>query len=288
VEAIRESQSLGFSSVELYAHWLPAQLGAVNRTLAELGMRVSSLHAPCPVPVDGAGQRVTCGDWLAETDEQRRRLALDAQRRTIETAAELGASAVVVHLGNTGARSLQGDIFAAIRAHGAGSDQHLELLEQARNERGEAISNGPLEAAVRSARAIGEQAREAGVKLGLECRDGFVEIPTLADYPTIFDACAGLPVYYWHDAGHASKLENAGFLKSEDYLLQFGDRLLGIHLHDTRLDIDHQAPGQGETNFTRLAPYVKPETIRTLELSPRVPAADIAPGVAVLEEAGLL
>ena len=42
---------------------------------------------------------------------------MDAHKGTIDLAAELGARGVVVHLGNSGARNLQKDIFEAIRAH---------------------------------------------------------------------------------------------------------------------------------------------------------------------------
>jgi sugar phosphate isomerase/epimerase len=287
-DALREIRSLDFERVELYAHWLPAQLPELKAALAELGMRATSLHGPCPVLVDEAGNRAPYGDWLAEVDEQRRRIAVEAHKCTVDAAAELGARGVVVHLGNSGARSLQKEIFEAIRAHGAGSAEHRTLVEQARAERRKVAGNGALEAAIRSARELGEHARGTGVGLGLECRDGFVEIPALDEYPPIFEACAGLPVYYWHDMGHGSKLENAGLVQAEEYLRRFGDRLLGVHLHDTTLDRDHQAPGQGETDFGMLRPYLRPDTIRTLELSPRVEADLIGPGVAVLHRAGIV
>ena len=280
-DALREIRQLGFERVELYAHWLPMQIPEIREALAETALRVTSLHGPCPVPP-------TAGDWLAEVDEGRRRSAVDAHRRTVDLAAELGARGVVVHLGRSGAKSLQGEIFEAVRTYGARSDQHLSLVDEARAQRRCAVGDGSLDAAVRSAVELGEYARGTGVGLGLECRDGFVEIPGLDEYSPIFQACEGLPVHYWHDAGHASKLENAGLLDGEEYLRRFGDRLLGIHLHDTRLDRDHQAPGQGDTDFSRLAPYLRPETIRTLELSRTVEASQIQPGIDVLGRAGIL
>jgi sugar phosphate isomerase/epimerase len=288
VDAIREIRSLGFEWTELYAHWVPASLSEIERALDGLGIKVSSLHAPCPMVVDDAGGRVEIGDWLAEVDEQRRRRAVDAHKRTIDDAAELGARGIVVHLGNSGAKNLQRQIFEAIRSHGAGSAEHRALLEEALAERRKAAGNGALEAAVKSASELGEHARGTSVGLGLECRDGFVEIPALDEYPVLFEACEGLPVYYWHDMGHGSKLENAGFVRARDYLRRFGDRLLGVHLHDTRLDHDHQAPGQADTDFTMLLPYLRPGTIRTLELSPRVEASHIRPGVDYLQQLGVL
>ena len=285
-DALREIRALGFESIELYAHWLPRQVPELRRAIAEHGLRVSSLHGPCPVPIDEHGRR-NWYDWLAETDEERRRVAVDAHKGTIDLAAELGARGVVVHLGNTGARDLQSQIFDAIRAHGAGSEQHRALIDEARAERRKAAEYETLELAIRSAVELGEHARGTGVQLGLECRDRFVEIPGLDDYPLIFEACEGLPVGYWHDIGHGEKLQNAGLLEGEEYLRRFGDRLVGVHLHDTRLDRDHQAPGQADTDFSMLAPYLKPDTIRTIELASRVERDHILPGVETLQRAGL-
>jgi sugar phosphate isomerase/epimerase len=287
-DAIREIRALGFEWTELYAHWVPARLPDIRQALADLGMRVSSVHAPCPLLVDAAGERLECGDWLAETDNRRRRVAVDAHKRTVDAAAELGARGVVVHLGNSGARNLQREIFEAIRSHGTGSPEHRALVQEALAERQKAAGNGALDAAVESARELGEHARGTDVGLGLECRDGFVEIPALDEYPVLFEACDGLPVHYWHDMGHGSKLENAGLVRAEDYLRRFSDRLLGVHLHDTDLDRDHQAPGQADTDFTVLVQYLRPETIRTLELSPRVDASHISPAMDHLRRAGIL
>lgn len=288
-DALREIQALGFEWVELYAHWLPLQVEELKHAVAELGLRVSSLHGPCPVLLAPAGGFSEWRDWLAEIDEPRRRHAVDAHRCTIDLAAELGARAVVVHLGNTGARGLQRQVFEAIRQHGRGSSLHLALVEEARAARRAAEGNGALDAAVRSAVELGEHARGTGVSLGLECRDQFVEIPSLDEYPLLFEACAGLPVSYWHDVGHASKLENAGLLRAADLLGRFGDRLLGTHLHDTVLDWDHRAPGNGDTDFASLAAHLQPETIRTLELSPRyVDVREIGPALEHLRKAGVL
>lgn len=287
-EALREIRGLGFESVELYAHWLPSQVAEIKDALGGLGLRVSSLHGPCPVPVDSAGKRNYWSDWLAEIDEQKRRLAVDAHRRTVDLAAELGAAGVVVHLGNSGAKDLQSEIFEAIKRHGRESEAHRQLLAEAKAARKAAAGNGTREAAVRSARELGEHARGTGVKLGLECRDRFAEIPGLDDYPVIFEACTGLPVGYWHDIGHGEKQQNAGFLEGVEFLRRFGERLVGVHLHDTRLERDHQAPGLADTDFSILAAYLRPDTIRTMELSPRVEQQDILPGVAVLRRAGLL
>ena len=52
--------------------------------------------------------------------------------------------------------------------------------------------------------------------------------------PTSLARATGLPVGYWHDAGHGAKLEYLGFFEHEDYLRRWGDRIVGMHIHDTR------------------------------------------------------
>ena len=104
---------------------------------------------------------------------------------------------------------------------------------------------------------------------------------------TILDACEGLPVGYWHDAGHGAKLEYFGFLEHEEYLRRYADRMIGMHVHDTQGARDHRAPGQGGTDFAMLAKYVRPDTILTLELHPDVLAEHIVPGVEWLVSLGM-
>jgi len=66
-------------------------------------------------------------------------------------------------------------------------------------------------------------------------------------------------------------------------LRRYGSRIVGMHIHDTRAGRDHQAPGQGDTDFSMLARYLRPDTIRTLELSRSVTAAEITHALDVLE-----
>jgi hypothetical protein len=125
------------------------------------------------------------------------------------------------------------------------------------------------------------------VQLGLECRDGYHEIPSLDEFSEVLAACHGLPVGYWHDAGHGAKLEYLGFVSHEDYLRRYGSSLVGMHIHDFRDGRDHQAPGQGTTDFAMLGRYLREGTIRTLELSRTVTAGQITQALDVLEPLGV-
>lgn len=284
-DLLAEHARLGFRRLEAYCLHTPAQLAELGEAARADGFEITSLHSPCPVAVDERGLRARWGDWLASTNPADRTYAVDVVRRSIDAAAELGARAVVIHLGTTSTWSRQRTIVDTIAREGRDSPAHRELVAQAIRER-EANKGPHLDAAIASIRALGEHAAGTPVRLGVEARDGYQEIPSLDEMGEVLDACAGLPVGYWHDAGHGAKLEYCGFVEHEEYLRRYGDRLVGMHVHDTQAARDHRAPGQGATDFAMLAKYVRPDTILTLELHADVPAEQIPPAVELLRGLG--
>jgi sugar phosphate isomerase/epimerase len=277
-----QHRGLGFQRLEAYAHFTLDELRRLAAAASSRGMHIASLHSPCPVPTNAQGERVRWTDGLASVDHNERAFAVDTIKRSIDAAAEIGARAIVVHLGNTGVASRQGPVFETVARTGRLSDEHRRLRDEAWHER-ETAKGAHLEAALRSIRELGEHALGASVRIGVECRDGYHEIPSVDEYADVFAATAGLPVGYWHDAGHGAKLEYGGFVEHEEYLRRYGDHLVGMHIHDTREARDHLAPGQGGTDFAMLARYLGPRTIRTLELSPSVPADQITAALDMLE-----
>jgi sugar phosphate isomerase/epimerase len=273
---LEQDRGLGFRRIEAYAHFTLDALRALAAAAAERGMHIGSLHGPCPVA------QPPTGDWLASTTPSESNRAVDAHRRTIDAAAEVGAKAIVVHLGNSGAMSRQSSLFDTISRYGRLSDEHIRLRDSAWQER-EAAKGPHLEVALKNIRALGEHALGTGVRLGVECRDGYHEIPSLDEFAQVLETCAGLPVGYWHDAGHGAKLDYLGFLEHEEFLRRYGAQIVGMHIHDTQNGRDHLAPGNGSTDFSMLGRYLRLDTIRTLELHRSVVATDISRALDLLE-----
>lgn len=273
-QLLEQHRGLGFRRLEAYAHFTLDALRALAAAAARRDMHIGSLHGPCPV--------AQTGDWLASTNISESSRAVDAHRRTIDAAAEVGAKAVVVHLGTTGVVSRQSSILDTIDRHGRLSDEHLRLRDSAWQER-ESAKGSHLDAALNNIRALGEHALGTGVRLGVECRDGYQEIPSLDEFSGVLSTCAGLPVGYWHDAGHGAKLDYLGFLEHEEFLRRYSAQIIGMHIHDTRATRDHLAPGQGSTDFGMLGRYLRPDTIRTLELHRVVTAAEISRALDLLQ-----
>jgi sugar phosphate isomerase/epimerase len=286
-DLLDEHERLGFRRLEAYALHTPESLNNLGREARERNFEITSLHAPCPIAVDERGNRARWGDWLASTNSTDRTFAVDTVKRTIDAATELGARGIVIHLGTTSLSWMRvravGDI---ITREGRNSEAHLKLVAQVRQER-EANKGPHLEAGLKSIQALGEHALGTPVRLGVEVRDNFQEIPSLDEVGEILSACDGLPVGYWHDAGHGAKLEYYGFVEHEEYLRRYADRMVGMHVHDTQGTRDHRAPGQGGTDFSMLAKYVRPDTILTLELHADVLAEHIEPGVEMLLALGM-
>jgi sugar phosphate isomerase/epimerase len=278
-----QHRALGFRRLEAYAHFTPKELHKLASLARQKDMQIGSLHSPCPVPLTPNGERRLWTDGLASVNEAERTSAVDAIKASIGAAAEVGARAIVVHLGNSGVASRQRQIFDTIARAGRLSDEHRRLRDEAWAER-EAAKGPHLDAALRTIVSLGEHADGTGVRIGVECRDGYHEIPSLDEFASVLDATVGLPVGYWHDAGHGAKLDYAGFLEHEELLRRYGERLVGMHVHDTLLARDHLAPGAGSTDFSMLARYLKPETLKTLELSSSVTANQISVGLEVLEQ----
>ncbi|MCC6178294.1 MAG: sugar phosphate isomerase/epimerase [Chloroflexi bacterium] len=281
-----EHAALGFDRLEAYCLHTPTAFAELAAEARKRGIQIQSLHSPCPVAVNENGTPAFWGDWLSSTNEPDRQRAVDVIRRSIDAAVEVGARAMVIHLGTTGVYSHQRVIFDTIARDGAGSDAHRRLIETAVRER-EAKKGPHLEAGLRSIRALGEHASGTGVRLGVECRDNYQEIPSLDEVADVLAAVEGLPVGYWHDAGHGAKLENAGFVEHEEYLRRYGSRLVGMHLHDTVGSKDHQGPGQGHTDFAMLARYVRPDTVLTMELHSDVLPEHVISGVELLLAHGI-
>ncbi len=280
-----EIRQFGIRRVEL-ASITATQLVGLEEALAQRDMVVQSIHNPCPWPLDGLGQRVhwAVPDMLASPSEDVRLQCVAQAQATIDHARRLGARAVVVHLGHIDTTLPQPELYPLLR--GGRRDEFLAHRERALAER-RALAPPYLRSALASIRELGECALRAGVALGVETRPYYDHVPSLAEFDAVFEAAAGLPVYYWHDVGHAATLGLLGLAAPEEFLQRYGGRLLGVHLHDAIRERDHLPPGQGEIDFAALADALPPGALRTVEIGESAAPAAIRAGISLLAGLGL-
>jgi sugar phosphate isomerase/epimerase len=245
---------------------------------------IPSVHAPCPNIRHDSGQ--SAAGLFASTDKAERTWAVSRTKATIDLAVHLGARAVVLHAGQVDvSRTLEKrlrDLYPG--------DKNPSEYEQARawlvaaRARKQAAN---FAAACRSLEEVVPYAQAAGIKLGLETRYHYCEMPNLEEMRTLL---ADFPetVYYWHDTGHAQNLENLGFTPHEEWLRAFGPRTLGVHFHDIRGLKDHLIPGMGEIDFEMVASYLPDEAIRTCEFDYPFSEEEMKTGVEFLRKRGCL
>ena len=263
---IREIKDLGFNTVELSFNLTEGIVRDIARLTEEKQVSVRSLHNYCPVP-DGLSREEALPDCysLASLDPEQRQKAVRYTKISIDTAFRLKEEAVVLHCGRVEIPDRTRELFAFYdNESGLSSVPALRLKDEMCQERELKVSSH-LDAALKSLEELVDYAAGLKVKLGIENRFYFREIPSFEETAKILERFQGANVFYWHDTGHAQLWENLGFLRHQDYLERYQQYLLGLHLHDIKGTQDHLAPGAGDFDFSVLKPYIKKDTIKTLE-----------------------
>jgi len=254
------ARRFGFSNQELNHQVTAAMLEAVGPE----HLFVNSVHEPCPCDVPGATRKAK-GIHISSLDESLRRLAVGLVRGSIGLAHRLGATAVVVHSGEIPVgKDLERRMRELYAEGNAGTCEYEDLKSRLIEERAKRAPNH-LEALRRSLAELAGDAEPAGVRLGLENRDHYYEMP-LPDELEELLALRPEVIEYWHDAGHAEKLERLGFYSQREWLERFAHRMIGIHLHDNDGLTDHIAPGLGTVDWHLVSSFMPPGAIRTFEV----------------------
>jgi sugar phosphate isomerase/epimerase len=278
-----EAQRLGFAAIELNHQINSRMLSSVHFN----GYRISSIHEPCPadIPVEYLKEH----DWLISADDEANRLqGVQAIRRSIDYAGELGVRTVVVHCGN-----VQNDLSGEMKLrtlYAAGQVDSLEYRERKEEMiRTRASLAGPrLTALKKSLAELLEYASRSGVCLSLENRYHYMDLPNCDEMEMLLGQGDPDLLGFTYDVGHALTLDHLGFYPYEEWLQRFADRIMVVHLHDVIGLQDHHAPGLGEVDFGRVAAYLPPQAIRTCELHPSNSPEAILAGMQLLVETGCI
>ncbi|MDF1552953.1 MAG: TIM barrel protein [Deferrisomatales bacterium] len=286
----REALGLGFRTLEFDYRVSRDQLRTLEPLVGRGEVEVVSVHHPFPRPPGVPPAHAhTRGPTFASLDRRERSAAVAAGVETLARAADLGAGVVVLHLGTArlppeiDARELEERVRAGERETPAYATL-LAAVTAARRSR----AGAHLDAALSSLDRLAGEAQRRGVRLGLENRYHADETPDREELLAIFGALDGAPLGYWHDTGHAASLVTLGFLARQTEVLEAcPERVVGFHLHDARGLDDHLAPGEGELDFSVLAPFVLPGVPVVLEVHPGASPEALLRGRTVLVAAGL-
>jgi len=273
---LQEMAGLGFEYVEL-SHGIRITLvPGILKAVEEGVIKVASCHNFCPLPT-GVNHAAPNLYMPSASDHRERDQWLRQSKRTIDFAAQVGATKVVVHLGSVEffwfnpARKLD----AWLEAHDGqnpGQDANYQKL-LAKSLARLRKRMPPYWSNVKAGLAqLLPYAEEKGIKLGFENREAFDELPVDADHPELFTAVAKPKACgYWHDTGHAQIKQDMGLLDHRAHLEKNAPNAIGFHLHDVSAEgRDHQPIGTGKIDFEMVSSFWRPEHLLVLEFSPRL------------------
>ena len=248
---------------------------------------VTSIHQPAPhVEVDGGKSNSDLN--LASTKRSEHARALRHALRSVEWAAEAGASALVVHLGHVEG-SFSGttaELYRLFRQHGIRDNRAAEARAEMEQRRAEAAP-AHLEAARAALEQLVEAARPHGIVIGIENRLEYHHIPLPDESRALMEGFTTDEAGHWHDTGHAEVLDRLGYLPHEAWFDELGDRLVGAHVHDVRGVIDHRAPGTAQLDWAMVARGLGSLDAITLEIDQRESDEDVRGAPAFLRSVGL-
>lgn len=235
----------------------------------------------CPLPPEISPAKASPDYYsLSSSDEDERSRALAAARQTLSCAKKLNAGAVVLHAGRIPTKDRTRELAVLAGDEAAFISLRDRMISERRENAG-----GSLDNVVRSLEELVPYAKGLGVAIGLENRYYYGEIPTIAELEALFSHFKAGDLYYWHDVGHAEVFERLGLCRHRDLLDKFAHRLIGVHLHDIMGAInDHKPPGSGTFDFRLVKPYIRPDTIKVMEVHQPASADDVRRGAEYLEK----
>ena len=266
---IEELLEFGFDRIEL-GHGIRLSLMHGIQKMFDRGrVQFSSLHNFCPLPVEITRASPDCLQFSSHSDTERER-AVKQTFLTIDFAARLGAPFVVLHCGRIPMQPITAQL-VEMAATGQHLTQAYARAKVKAVQKREAIAPKYLERVKDCLKRIIEYAEQKGIKLGIEGRQAYEEIPTEREASALLDEFQSPNVGYWHDFGHIQIKHNLGFVDHVEWITKIRSRLLACHLHDvTWPGLDHRAPFTGgSVEYDKLIPLLPKNCLFVWEMSPR-------------------
>jgi sugar phosphate isomerase/epimerase len=279
---VEEVKSLGIDVVELNIE-VPESM--FPEILSAGKVKIYSVHNFFPKITPPAGRSLLSAYSLSSENMEERTLAIKYTKKSIDYATMCTPHAVVVvHAGEVGILHDKADmLYKMSREIGYDSAEVGKFAEECKLLR-EKEKDRYLNNVIMSLEEILLYAEEKKVKIGLETRFHFHEIPSLEEFGIIFDKLPSPYLGYWHDVGHAEILFRLGFVEDRiAYLRLYKEKLFGMHVHDVKGIYDHRPPGSGEINFSIFKEFLNGRISAIMEVVSQFTASDIKDSVNYLK-----
>jgi sugar phosphate isomerase/epimerase len=280
-EMLREIKTqLGFELIELGHGTRLSLMPGIQKMFDSGEVRFSSLHNFCPLPVEVMVASPDCYQFSAVPSEERER-AVRQTFQTIDFAERLGAPFVVLHLGEVNMRPITDPLIGMIKAGKNFSRSYVRAKLKAVQTR-ERRAPAHLQRVKDCLRRIIDHAVSKNIRIALESRRGYEEIPSERELRPLLEELNPGQVGYWHDFGHSQIKENLGFIDHAEWLGAIGARAFGCHVQDCIWPAkDHEPPFTGGIDFEKLVPLLPTNCLFVWEMNPNKTAAAIRESVRI-------
>lgn len=287
---VDKALELGFDALELGYMVRDTQIAGFKRRVDE--MPIGSVHAFCPVPLSAPSGHPELYS-LAAPDAESRALARFHLTHTIECAADLGATAVVLHAGRVEFNTFWRPTLTSVALRNilqsvkgdTKAKKYAKALRRARKIRA-ARSPKCLEAFKREVEQLFPLLEKHHIVLGLENLPYLEAFPDETELLSLLEAFKGSPLKGWFDTGHDRVREMHGWLAgTAEEFRKDPERFVGVHINDvTDFTDDHFAPGMGKVDFAALKPILNAAPHVVFEPHPQVTTAQLRAGLAYFNQ----
>lgn len=275
---IGEIVNLGFTNIELSHGMTVAKLPGIRKAYAQGLFTCSGVHNYFPSPVEVMIDAPDAYEYTSHRPFERQR-AMDMTFRTLEIAAEFKAHYLVLHMGSV--PLLPKKWTKPLTAMVAAGEQNTPAYVKdkiAFVKKREKIAPLYFNRAIESLEQIAEKAKEYGVKLAVESRSRFEDMPNEREMVKLQEHFKDNEwVGYWHDFGHVQLKHNLGLLDHHEWLEKMQPYIIGGHVHDVEWPArDHRTPFAGGTlDYQSLLKFFPTGCPLIWELSPTRKAEEI-------------
>jgi HAD superfamily hydrolase (TIGR01549 family) len=261
VDFFEAARRMGFARIELNHKVTTPMLAGIDLNHYQF----SSVHEPCPADI--SEDELKKRDWLiSSTDEAKRLEGVKSIQRSIDIAARVGASAIVIHAGQTTPDhdKLEKKLRDLIDAGQRDSEEFRSINARMLQVRDEYVT-ASFAAVCKSIRELLAYAAPSRICLGIENRYHYLEHPSPDELEILLNLAGPEQIGFLYDIGHAETLFRLGFYPHGEWLERFASRIIGTHLHDVITTVDHYAPGLGDVDFGMAATALPENAFRTCE-----------------------
>ncbi|MBB80659.1 MAG: hypothetical protein CMN02_06650 [Roseibacillus sp.] len=269
---IAEILELGVRDIELSHGMTITKLPGIRSAFKGGAFRCCGVHNYFPSPTEVIIDAPDAYEFTSHRSFDRDR-ALKLTLKSLDLAAEFNAQYLVLHMGSVPRMphpKWTGRLTQMVKEYPDAEKNHEKLRKKCVKKRTR-VGQLYFQRALESLEVVAEKAAELKVKLAIESRSRYEDVPSEDEMVLLQEHFSENEwVGYWHDFGHVQLKHNLGLLEHETWLKNMQPYLIGSHVHDVVWpDRDHRVPFTGTLDYDCLLRMVSPQTPHVWELSPR-------------------